>query len=207
MATVSRDFQVCEACNLVVRPAYAFAAHSASREHLERVQGNFVHCSVCAISFLRGNWVGHIGGQNHRNAASSQGLRANLPFEIPTVVPDHRKCNICKIFIYNSDWHQHINAPAHTAQLRAREEIATLRETVRRATGDRDGVMVSRPDGVDLGVVDLVVAAQGTRNTHLIVTTTAGQDSIMFIKATIRPSSGLTSSTSYVQASSIFDAV
>jgi hypothetical protein len=200
MATISRDFQVCEACNLVVRPAYAFAAHTSSQEHLERVQGNFVHCSVCEISFLRGNWSGHVDGQSHRKAAMRQGLRANLPFELPTVVPGHRKCKICKIFIPENHWTQHQNTPGHTAQLLAREEIETLREAIRQATGDREGVTVSRADGVDLGVLDLAVAAQGTRNTHLIVTTTTGRDNIMFIRATIRPSSGLASSTSYVRA-------
>jgi hypothetical protein len=200
MATVSRDFQVCEVCNLVIRPAYAFAAHSSSAEHLKRVQGNYVTCSVCEKCLPHVNWTSHVGGQSHRNAASRQGLRPNLPFQIVTVVPDHRKCKICNIFIPNHHWNLHQNNSGHKAQLRAKEEISTLREAARQATLDREGVMVSRPDGVDLGVIDLVVAAQGTRTTHLIVTTTTGQDNIMFIKATIRPSSGLASSTSCVRA-------
>jgi hypothetical protein len=70
-----------------------------------------------------------------------------------------------------------------------------MRRVLQAAVADKEGVTVSRPNGLDLGVIDLSSAAHGAR-THLIVKTTYEDQSIKFIRAKVRPSSGLTSSTS-----------
>jgi hypothetical protein len=164
MTTPPPDFVVCEDCNLVVRPADAFAAHLASAAHAERVQGNYARCSVCAICLTRKTWVEHIGGQSHRKKAAQQGLRIDLPPETPAVVPNHKKCRPCGMFVYESDWGLHVATTIHYSSVRARQQVDSMRNALQDASVDQEGrITISHHDGLDIGILDLSNISNGLR--------------------------------------------
>jgi helicase MOV-10 len=183
-AGASGDCQICEACNIVVRPASAFAAHVASTEHQERVRGNFVRCPVCTTCFLRGNWSGHVRGAPHRAEAQRQGLRANIAPEVPSVVQGHRRCALCNLFIQDAQWDTHRKGTGHLARAQARQQIETMKAAVRQAARDQGGVTVSHPDGVEFGVLDVSRVGQGAR-THVLIKTTPDEGQIRLLRAKV----------------------
>jgi hypothetical protein len=182
-AAASEDVQICDACNLVVRPASAYASHIASAAHLERVKGNFLRCPVCSICFLRGNWAGHIVGERHLKEAKRQGLRPNVSPEIPVDVSGHRKCHMCGIFVHLNIWNNHFGSPVHAAQVQARQRVEATKEALRRAKADKDGVTVSHVDGLDLGLVDAASTSSAIR-AHLVVKAN-GNTPVEFVRGRI----------------------
>jgi hypothetical protein len=67
--------------------------------------------------------------------------------------------------------------------MRARQEVQKLKETLRRAKADKDGVTVSHAEGLDMGMMDTLEVLSGVRG-HLIVKTT-GETTIKFLRARI----------------------
>lgn len=194
MATSSRDFAICGTCDLLVRPASGFAAHCSSLEHLRRAEGNIVRCVVCKAYPHRNDWANHSQSRKHLQAAETQGLRPDIPFEIPASIPGYQKCHICETFVADGLLEKHKTQPCHLKRIRAREEVDAIRETLRRATADKEGVCVSQVDGVDFGVVNTSSAVQGVQSI-LRVTTAPGAYSLRFIRGKTRPASPLTSKT------------
>jgi hypothetical protein len=192
MVTASRDFVICGTCDLVVQPASGFAAHCSSTGHLARVEGNVVRCSICNKYPRRSGWTDHIRSRRHLIAADTQGLRVDIPYEVPASVPGHQKCHICEVFVTNVLWEDHKQHATHLKHLHAREEVDFMRETLRRATADKEGVYVSGVDGVDFGVVDISSAARGMRSI-LTVKTAPGTQNVRFIRGKAQPSSPLVS--------------
>jgi hypothetical protein len=185
----ARDFLICAFCNDVVRPASAFGAHLASDDHRERAEGNFVRCPVCVAYVSPANWTGHVSGAPHRERAERLGLQVHCAAEIPASVPGHKRCNICKIFVLNTQWDQHLDSRNHAAQIRAREEVARAQAAILRARADKEGVSVSHPEGLNLGVYDIQNPGGGTR-AELIITTTSLQENYQLLGLKMRGLSG-----------------
>jgi hypothetical protein len=186
----SQDCTVCEACNAIIKPASALAAHLSSREHVERVQGNFVWCSICSKAMIRSNWAPHMNGKGHRKAAAQQGVRANLPPMIPAAVDGHRKCKVCNLFVVTNQVAAHANSKGHRAKLAARERVQEVQRFLREAANDKEDVTVSKPDGIDFGVVELV-SPGSVKRTHLIAKTSSHNIRLVQAKARHPNTTGL----------------
>jgi hypothetical protein len=158
------DFLVCEDCNLVVRPADAFATHLASAAHAERMQGNFARCSVCAVCLGRAAWSIHVESASHHKKAAQQGLRSDLPPEVPAQVPNHKRCRPCGIFIPEITWDAHLSNSTHFASVRSRQQIDEIKDTLQDANVDQEGsIAVSHSGGLDVGILDISAVSNGLR--------------------------------------------
>ncbi|KAJ7150890.1 P-loop containing nucleoside triphosphate hydrolase protein [Mycena crocata] len=100
----------CELCNLVFASPVEYELHTATKQHLNKVQGEFgamLYCSVCR-KYVSGqkNWVMHVASGRHAAVAVQNGRNPDLDPEEPESVPGHTLCTTCNSHIPDRNWAQ-----------------------------------------------------------------------------------------------------
>ncbi|VDC03813.1 unnamed protein product [Peniophora sp. CBMAI 1063] len=160
----------CDVCKVTFNTQELLDHHLQSRSHLNKVtgaNGNFF-CPICkkAVSGSK-TWLQHLESGRHKDRATEQSRSPDVqPEEVP-VPNDHRMCTACGYVVPIQRWSQHIRKQAHAR----RELFHSFKAVLDDAAKDRNGVTVSKPDGIDFGVVnpgevpyaDLVVKLEDPR--------------------------------------------
>ncbi|KAJ7154602.1 P-loop containing nucleoside triphosphate hydrolase protein [Mycena filopes] len=160
----------CELCNLVFASPADYTAHAATKQHLNKVQGEFgamLHCSVCRkyVSGMK-NWVQHVRSGRHAAMAEERRIEPNVLPEEPETVPGHTLCSICNSHIPNAHWPRHHLTPKH----KDREQFVSFRAALNEAEKDKHGISVT--GDFDFGIVDLATAKFGFTVHPIILNTT-----------------------------------
>ncbi|KAJ7931318.1 hypothetical protein B0H13DRAFT_1858158 [Mycena leptocephala] len=128
----------CELCNRVFASPGDYALHLATKQHLNKVQGEsgaVLHCSVCQkyVSGMK-NWVQHIAGARHAAVAAETGRQPDVPPEEPEYVPGHTLCSTCNSHIPDRNWPRH-----HlTAKHKDREQFVFFQTALDEAERDKN---------------------------------------------------------------------
>jgi hypothetical protein len=81
--------------------------------------------------------------------------------------------------------------------MRARDEIVRVGAALEHAKADKDGISVSHPEGLDLGLVDVHARDQAVI-AELMITTTSTDKSFKLTKLTVKGLPGRGFASSYV---------
>ncbi|KAJ7636873.1 P-loop containing nucleoside triphosphate hydrolase protein [Roridomyces roridus] len=149
----------CALCNVVFESSDDHTAHIASKQHINRLQGEsgaLLFCAICEkhIPGMK-NWVQHAAGARHAACARRRGLNPSIQPEIPEDVPGHTLCTTCKTHISNEHWPRHHLQPKH----RDRAQFVAFRTASDEAERDKNGITVS--GDFDFGVVEGPAAKSG----------------------------------------------
>ncbi|KAJ6600007.1 P-loop containing nucleoside triphosphate hydrolase protein [Mycena vulgaris] len=153
------DVSSCEVCNLLFASPAEYTLHAATKQHLNKIQGEFgamLYCTVCQkyVSGMK-NWVLHVASARHAAAAVQRGLRPDVDPEEPEFIPGHTLCPTCNSHIPDRNWARHPLSPKH----KDREQFISFRAALDEAEKDKNGVSVSGT--FDFGIIDLQDAKSG----------------------------------------------
>ncbi|KAJ7512385.1 P-loop containing nucleoside triphosphate hydrolase protein [Mycena galericulata] len=149
----------CELCNLVFASPAEYTIHAASKQHLNRVQGEsgaMLHCPVCQkhVSGMK-NWGQHVTSGRHATRAAQSGLQPDVDPEVAENVPGHTLCSTCNSHIPDRNWARHHLTPKH----KDREQFVSFRTALDEAERDKHGLSVS--GNFDFGIVEGPTAKSG----------------------------------------------
>ncbi|KAJ6572162.1 P-loop containing nucleoside triphosphate hydrolase protein [Mycena capillaripes] len=177
----------CELCNLVFASPADYSAHIATKQHLNKVQGEFgalLHCSVCQkyVSGMK-NWLQHVAGARHAAVAAQAGLQPDVVPEEPEYVPGHTLCPTCNSQIPDRNWPRHHLNPKH----KAREQFVSFRAALDEAEKDKNGVSILGE--FDFGIVDEPVAKSGVK-IHPTIKNTTPSSKVSIVGMTLASDKG-----------------
>ncbi|KAJ7669407.1 P-loop containing nucleoside triphosphate hydrolase protein [Mycena polygramma] len=177
----------CELCNLVFASPSDYTAHATTKQHLNKVQGEFgalLHCSICEkyVSGMK-NWVQHVASARHAAVAAQKGRQPDVSPEEPENVPGHTLCSICNSQIPDRYWPRHHLMPKH----KERERFVSFRTALDEAEKDKNGVSVL--GDFDFGIVDGSVATSGVR-IHPTITNTTPSSNVSIVSMTLASAKG-----------------
>ncbi|KAJ7676472.1 P-loop containing nucleoside triphosphate hydrolase protein [Mycena rosella] len=153
------DVSSCELCNRVFASPAEYTTHAATKQHLNKVQGEFgamLYCTLCEkyVSGMK-NWVQHVASGRHASIAAERGLRPDVDPEEPESIPGHTLCSTCNSHIPDRNWPRHHLTPKH----KDREQFISFRSALDEAEKDKHGISVS--GNFDFGIVDGPAAKSG----------------------------------------------
>ncbi|KAJ7096057.1 RNA helicase [Mycena epipterygia] len=153
------DVASCDLCNLVFASPAEYSAHAATKQHLNKVQGEFgatLYCPVCQkyISGMK-NWVQHVASARHAAVAAASRLDPDVDPEEPQYMPGHKLCSTCNSHIPDRNWARHHLTPKH----KDKEQFISFRAALDEAEKDKHGVSIS--GNFDFGIVDTPAAKSG----------------------------------------------
>jgi hypothetical protein len=141
-----------------------------SEAHRDLTLGNFVHCTVCAISILRTGWSDHRQRNTHIETAQRRGLRPDVEPEVPGSVSGHTQCRLCNVFIPQNQWVDHKGQHLHQQKEEHKRRVFECQAQLREAENDQGGISISHRDGVEFGIHDISSMQAGVIE-HLLIST------------------------------------
>ncbi|KAF5356526.1 hypothetical protein D9758_008260 [Tetrapyrgos nigripes] len=151
----------CEVCELFFPDENEYRQHMKSKRHLKLSSGGvmatqFLLCNLCnkCISGAN-NWPTHLKTKKHISNASQQRVSPNVQPEIPSTVPGHKFCVVCRFQVANHVWSRHCATRRHIS----REKYATFRSVLEEAEEDKNGAAVV--GDFDFKVIEQSGAANG----------------------------------------------
>ncbi|KAJ7034547.1 P-loop containing nucleoside triphosphate hydrolase protein [Mycena alexandri] len=184
----------CELCNLVFTSPAEYTAHAASKQHINKVQGESgatLHCPLCQkyVSGMK-NWVQHARSGRHVAIAVQLHLDPNVVPEEPESMPGHTLCSICNSHIPDRNWARHHLTPKH----KDREQFISFRAALDEAEKDKHGVSVA--GNFDFEIVDLPSAKSGV-NIHCTISNTTPSSKVTIVSLSLASDKGSRTSSPF----------
>jgi helicase MOV-10 len=132
-----------------------------SKRHLKLSSGGtavvqFLFCNLCDRCISGANsWRAHLRSKKHVNKAAQQHVSPNIEPEVPSSVPGHQFCIVCRLQVANHVWSGHCASNRHIAKAK----YATFRSALEEAEEDKNGAAIL--GDFDFKVVEKPAAAQG----------------------------------------------
>jgi helicase MOV-10 len=151
-----------------------------SEAHRDLTLGNFVRCSVCAISILRAGWLDHCQRETHIETAQRRGLRADVDPEVPGSVSGHTQCRLCNVFIPQIQWVDHKGQHLHQQKEEHKRRVFECQAQLREAENDQGGISISHRNGVEFGIHDVSSIRAGVI-VHLLISSSRTSPQIRLV--------------------------
>ncbi|CAK5278608.1 unnamed protein product [Mycena citricolor] len=180
----------CDLCNLIFPTAPQYTEHVATKQHQNRLCGEFglmLYCSACE-KYIPGNknWAVHVRSARHIKKAGGRHLEAEESGEMP----GHTLCTTCNSQIPDKSWARHHLMPKHLAKT----QFLSFRTALDEAEKDKNGVSVS--GAFDFGIVEPSLAGAGVR-VNASITNTTPYSIVSIVNASFASSRGVRMSTPF----------
>ncbi|KAF7323612.1 RNA helicase [Mycena kentingensis (nom. inval.)] len=178
----------CKLCGVVFPSPAAYAEHTQTKQHLNKVGGEsgaLVRCPLCKL-FITGmkNWAVHRTTSRHiKNATAARVSPATVVPEEPDHVPGHTLCTTCNAHIPDAHWPRHHLRPKHVQRAQFESFSTALDEAER----DKHGISVEGTFEFDF--VEDAVAKTG-RTMQATVRNSVPASKVSLVSASLASSQG-----------------
>ena len=178
--TRNHTLYICKLCSVTCPNQHTLDAHLNGQRHRKQLTGprslpKVPYCSLCE-TYVTGSWLAHTRGKRHLAAARSQGRDANIKPEMNGDDPRaHIHCPVCKTFVHEDAWERHPGTRLHQRRLR----FGALEFALEEAAKDKHGIVVSSPEGLNFGVLEVDKACNGVQMTFNVQNTVPHSDVVL----------------------------